>query len=156
MKRHERRPATLGRIFAFPLVVAVLAATLMSSAPARAATIPRLQMRWLTNHSRTEREVPRLRLNPRLSAIAARHSRAMALRESLFHTSNVPGELRRWKWSRWGENVGMTNQSLPTLEWAFMNSIDHRTNILDERFSRVGIGVARVNGMYWVTVIFYG
>ena len=50
----------------------------------------------------------------------------------------------------------MTTDTLPTLETAFMNSPVHRENILNRRFTHVGIGVAHVNGAYWVTVTFYG
>jgi uncharacterized protein YkwD len=157
MDGHGRRQTKGARSLATGLFAALLGATLLTGATtASAATAPRLQMRWLTNHSRIEHSSDRLHLDSQLSSIAARHSRAMALRGTLFHTPNVPRELRGRRWFRWGENVGMTNQSLPTLEWGFMNSVDHRRNILDERFRRVGIGIARTDGVYWVTVIFYG
>jgi uncharacterized protein YkwD len=80
----------------------------------------------------------------------------MAARGTLFHSRNVPHLLRPWNWSRWGENVGMTSSPLFTLQSAFMRSAEHRRNILDRRFARVGIGVAQVDGISWVTVIFYG
>jgi uncharacterized protein YkwD len=156
-QRDRGRSRRAAGLLAVGLVGGLLLATSpVVATPASAATAPRLQMRWLTNHSRVENGVRRLRLNPRLCRIATEHSRAMAREGSLFHTRNVPRELRPWRWSRWGENVGMTNTSLATLEWAFMNSVDHRRNILDRRFDHVGIGVAHVGGTYWVTVVFYG
>jgi uncharacterized protein YkwD len=124
--------------------------------PASAATTARHEMLALTNRSRAAHGVPRLKLNPRLSNIATRHSRSMASQGTLFHTANVPRELRRWRWSIWGENVGMTSGTLTDLQDAFMNSPVHRQNILNRRFHHVGIGVARVDGAYWVTVVFYG
>ncbi len=145
------------RILAVPLLALALATTSFPASPtASAATRPALQVRWLTNHSRLEHGLERLHLNPRLSRIAARHTRSMAARGVLFHSGNVPHLLRAWRWSRWGENVGMTNSPLSALQWAFMNSPEHRRNILGRRFARVGIGVAQADGVSWVTVIFYG
>jgi uncharacterized protein YkwD len=144
------------------LVAAILSCALAGSVslaaaePALAATTPRQQMLALTNRSRVNHGVPRLKLNTRLSKMATRHSRQMASQNTLFHTANVPSELRHWHWSVWGENVGMTTETLPTLQDAFMNSPVHRENVLNKRFTHVGIGVAHVNGAYWVTVTFYG
>jgi uncharacterized protein YkwD len=153
-KSISRIPA---RILGVPLLALALATTTFAAAPtASSAMRPALQVRWLTNHSRLDHSLSPLRLNARLSRIAARHSRSMAARGALFHSRNVPHLLRPWRWSRWGENVGMTNSPLSALEWAFMNSPQHRRNILDRRFARVGIGVAQVDGVSWVTVIFYG
>ncbi len=130
--------------------------SLVGAGPALATTTPRQQMLALTNQSRADHGVPKLKLNTRLSKMATRHSRQMAQQKTLFHTGNVPRELRHWHWSVWGENVGMTTDTLPTLEEAFMNSPVHRENILNRRFTHVGIGIARVNGASWVTVTFYG
>ena len=139
------------------LACAVAGSLLLAGAqPALATTTPRGQMLSLTNQSRADHHVPRLKLNTRLSKMATRHSRQMAQQNTLFHTANIPAELRHWHWSVWGENVGMTTDTLPTLEDAFMNSPVHRENILNKRFTHVGIGVAHINGAYWVTVTFYG
>jgi uncharacterized protein YkwD len=37
-----------------------------------------------------------------------------------------------------------------------MRSTVHRSNILRAGYRRIGIGVVRRNGRYWVTEIFYG
>lgn len=54
-------------------------------------------------------------------------------------------------WSRAAENVGCG----PSVEWihqALMDSSLHRENILDEGFTRVGVGVAiALDGTIWVT-----
>ncbi|MDP9297018.1 MAG: CAP domain-containing protein [Actinomycetota bacterium] len=110
----------------------------------------------LTNRSRAAHGVPRLKLNSHLSDVAKRHSRSMASQGTLFHTANVPHELRHYHWSTWGENVGMTSGTLGDLQDAFMKSPVHRENILNRKFTHVGIGVARAGGAYWVTVVFYG
>jgi uncharacterized protein YkwD len=156
-KAPESIPRIPARILGVPLLALALATTSFAASPTvSAATRPAEQVRWLTNHSRLERGLDQLHSNPRLSRIAARHSRSMAARGVLFHSRNVPHLLRTWQWSRWGENVGMTNSPLSALQWAFMNSPEHRRNILGRRFARVGIGVAEVDGVSWVTVIFYG
>jgi uncharacterized protein YkwD len=140
------------------IVSCALAGSLSVAAaePALAATSPRQEMLALTNQSRAHHGISRLKLNTRLSRMATRHSRQMASENTLFHTGNVPRELHHWHWSTWGENVGMTTDTLPTLQDAFMNSPVHRENILNRRFTHVGIGVAHVNGAYWVTLTFYG
>jgi uncharacterized protein YkwD len=143
------------------LAVALVAAVLGSVSfvavePASAASTARSQMLGLTNKSRVSHGVRKLKLNPRLSRVAARHSRAMASKKSLFHSTNIPHVLRSVRWSSWGENVGMTTGDLEGLQGAFMRSLMHRKNILNRRFTHVGIGVAKANGTYWVTLIFYG
>jgi uncharacterized protein YkwD len=143
-------------LIAAVLVVSVLGTVGLGAPPASAAVTARHQMLALTNRSRADHGVRRLKLNPRLSRKATRHSRAMASKGTLYHTTNVPRELRPWHWTTWGENVGMTSGTLSGLQEAFMNSPVHRTNILNGKFRHVGIGVARSGGAYWVTLTFYG
>jgi uncharacterized protein YkwD len=37
-----------------------------------------------------------------------------------------------------------------------MHSPAHRSNILNARYRRIGIGVVKARGVVWVTTIFYG
>ena len=60
-----------------------------------------------------------------------------------------------------GENIARNNypdaQSASTAMAGFMSSAGHRTNILDSRFTRVGIAVATgADGMKYFAVIFSG
>lgn len=59
-----------------------------------------------------------------------------------------------------GENVGVGYVEAGGVQGvfdAFMASQDHRPNILDSRFQRVGIGVwSHADGTYWVAVDFGG
>jgi uncharacterized protein YkwD len=111
-----------------------------------------------TNQSRGRFDVPKLRLNRELSAIARRHSMAMARRGELFHTTSTEaaGNLEGIDWHTWGENVGYTSQDVTSMEEAFMDSPPHRGNILNREFRQVAIGAVRVDGTLWVTVFFYG
>jgi uncharacterized protein YkwD len=115
----------------------------------------RHEMLRLTNTARDRRELRDLRLDRRLSRYALRHSRVMARRGGLFHTSNLAAKLRGRRWSIGGENVGYA-QSLNRLQDAFMRSPAHRSNILQRRYDHTAIGVVESDGEFWVTVIFYG
>ena len=126
--------------------------------PAHAATSLERQMLRLTNVSRANHGVHRLRIDAGRTSRAHKHSAAMARAGTLYHTSD-PADyyLRGVRWSKWGENVGETNTGdLATLQDAFMNSPVHRRNILDSRFHRVGVGVVQRDGTTWVTLFFYG
>jgi uncharacterized protein YkwD len=46
--------------------------------------------------------------------------------------------------------------SLDSLESAFMQSKEHRKNILRPQFDHAAIGVVHGGDTLWVTVIFYG
>jgi uncharacterized protein YkwD len=138
------------------LVVTALLLGLVQS-PARAATPLERQMLRLTNLSRSTHDVHRLRLDSARTKKAHRHSAAMATAGEIYHTSDPTDfYLRGVRWTKWGENVGRTDGDLLGLQDVFMHSTDHRRNILDSRFSRVGIGVVQRDGTTWVTLFFYG
>ena len=132
----------------------------MAIGPAGAATLsPRAKMYRATNNSRVNHEIRRVNIQDRISRLARRHSIAMANRGSIFHTSTSVIRntyLDGVNWSRWGENVGAAG-SISDLQQAFMQSDAHRRNILDRRFRRVAVGTYKDdNGVFWVTVFFYG
>ena len=109
-----------------------------------------------TNASRARSDLPPLRSNLELSAIARRHSMAMARAGSLFHTPDAGIYLRAIDWRTWGENVGYTPGDVGSVHEAFMASPTHREHILDRAFRHVAIGAVRVDGTLWVTLFFYG
>lgn len=109
----------------------------------------------LTNKERKQHERKGLKLNKRLSKYALRHSKHMANRGGLFHTSDLGRVLRRVNWRAAGENVGVGG-TLQAIQGAFMDSAPHRKNILNRKFDHSAIGVVQEDGRYWVTVIFYG
>jgi len=62
----------------------------------------------------------------------------MASVQTIWHN-----KLFRYQVSGWwllGENVGWTNASVAYLHTAFMRSPEHRKNILDPRFTAIGVG----------------
>ena len=136
------------------LVVAVLVTGTASEADAGAIG-RRDRMRHLLNVVRKHHDLPTFRLNRELSSDALRHSRRMAQEGTVFHTRDLYGVVRSYSPSCWGENVGMAGRMRRVLR-LWMQSSGHRANILRGAFRRVGIGVAKVNGSVWITVIFYG
>jgi uncharacterized protein YkwD len=139
------------------VLLVVLSFLGLVSMPAGATTDLRAEMYRATNVSRVARDLHRLDLNSAMSDLARRHSLAMARAGELYHTSDPARYyLRGVRWSKWGENVGATTGTIAELEAAFMDSPDHRENILDRAFDKVAVGVVRRDGTAWVTVFFYG
>ena len=143
-------------------VALLLAGTLvLGFAPTRSEATThhgrRRHMVALTNGDREERARHDLRFTERLSRYAKRHSRQMARKGSLFHstTAQLQHQLAPYDWSIGGENVGVGG-SLASLEAAFMASREHRQNILRRTFDHVAVGIVRQHDRLWVTVIFYG
>ncbi len=152
--------ATVSVVLLLSLPPATVAASRLG-APSDART-PRLavggdawQLFKATNVSRGRFDVPKLRLNRELSAVARRHSAAMARSGELFHTTDVNAYLNGIAWQSWGENVGYTPRDITSMQQAFMDSPPHREHILNRAFSHVAIGSVRVGGTLWVTVFFY-
>jgi len=108
----------------------------------------------LLNRARIARGMPRLRINPRLSRAARRHTRDMVRHHYFSHTSPRSGEMtarikrtgylgpaRSWSI---GENIawGASYMGSPrAIVKAWMRSPGHRNNILNPAFREMGIGV---------------
>jgi uncharacterized protein YkwD len=137
------------------LLAAVLVSSGIGTAPAHAGTGLRGEMFKLTNDDRADHDSRVLDLDTELTRYARRHSQAMADAGEIFHTKNLAAKLKNKDWSAAGENVGV-GTSLSGLEAAFMDSTQHRRNILNRDFDDVAVGVAEADGNFWVTVIFYG
>lgn len=106
-----------------------------------------------TNASRARGDKPPLILDKELSKVARKHTREMTSKDLLYHTPDNSMRRRVTNWQLIGENVGV-GASVDSLQVAFMNSPDHRVNIMKGGFKYVGIGTSRAYGQLWVTVIF--
>lgn len=108
----------------------------------------------LVNEERSRRGLRALSYDSSLTATARRHSDRMASEGRLYHNT---AELRSEEFARRngyplmvGENVGQG----PTVRWlhdAFMNSPSHRANIVEGRYTNLGIGVTVSDDTIWVT-----
>jgi uncharacterized protein YkwD len=127
-----------------------------SHAPVRKAAIRRARdaTLCLLNRVRARHGLRSLRLNPKLSRAARRHSRDMVRHRYFAHDSrNGRSPFDRMRATRYvprnaswtlGENIGWGSGSLAepaSLVRAWMHSPSHRANILSRRFRDVGIGI---------------
>ena len=149
-----RRP--LGLV-AFLLAALLVVALVASDTNAGERHGRRRQMLSLTNDDRRHHERRALDFAAAISDYAKAHSRAMANKGDLFHSTErkLRNLLDGHNWSIAGENVGV-GSTLESLEDAFMDSKKHRENILRREFFHAAVGVVRQDGRLWVTVIFYG
>jgi hypothetical protein len=67
----------------------------------------------------------------------------MAAQGRVYHNPYMPGQAGSWR--EWGENVG-GGGSVDDIHNAFMNSSEHRANILGPAYNLIGIGVASWSG----------
>ncbi len=142
------------RLPIFALVVAVLVSGTASRVGAEDLA-RRDKMLRLLNQTRRAHGLPVFRLNANLSTYAWKHSKQMASRNYIFHTSDLYGVVRSYHPTRWGENVGEAGW-LKLVRKLWMRSAPHRANLLNAGYRRIGIGVVRARGVVWVTAIFYG
>jgi hypothetical protein len=108
----------------------------------------------LVNHERTSRGMSALAYNTKLSSIARSHSDDMASSGKLYHNTAV---LESDSFYREMGNPTMVGENVgdgPSVQWlhdAFMSSSEHRSNILEPRYTSLGIGVAVKDNTIWVT-----
>jgi uncharacterized protein YkwD len=77
----------------------------------------------------------------------------MAHKNLLFHTPSDRLRRRVTHWVILGENVGVGG-GVDSLQTAFMNSPEHKANIMLPGFTHVGIGTTSRGDTMWVTVLF--
>jgi len=105
-----------------------------------------------TNATRAARGLPTLPVSASLAGQALSHTQAMAVSNSLYHSTadQYPGN-----WLGLGENVG-AGPTCDDVEQAFLASPHHYENIVDPKWTAMGVGVGpRSDGTgIWVTVGF--
>jgi uncharacterized protein YkwD len=122
------------------------------------------QLLQLTNTARSSADVePPLTPDPGLSEIARSHSVAMRDQGFFGHVGPDGKNLRQrleqagFDFSRAAENLAQVTNVTDPANFAYellMDSEGHRANILDPRFTLVGIGVVRSGETFWITQIF--
>lgn len=140
----SRRCRTVGGVAA--LAVGLLASAAFAGSVAAEGFVADI------NEQRASRGIRVLGVAGDLASFARAHSERMAERETIFHSDNSEFNSLS-NWSMIGENVGM-GDSVEALNEAFMNSADHRANILHSRFNQVGVGAVSRDGVIYVTEVF--
>lgn len=94
-----------------------------------------------TNEERVKRGLPALKVSPRLQELTRQKAQNMAKSQNLSHniSPQTPG----------GENIAWNQASAKEVVQSWMNSSGHRANILNPRYSEIGVGMAQGNGPYW-------
>ncbi|WP_433016588.1 CAP domain-containing protein [Kribbella sp. CA-294648] len=100
----------------------------------------------LTNQARSNKGCRPLKLDDSLVEAAGSHASDMVRRHYLDHTNpdgEGPGDRMAkagWQGSGWGENIAAGYESPQRVFKAWMNSDGHRANILNCKFTKIGIG----------------
>ncbi|MCA2009887.1 CAP domain-containing protein [Cereibacter sphaeroides] len=144
-----------------------LALTLMlAAAPALACEVPsdlgglRGALLVQTNAERATAGLPALRMEPRLGEAAQVQACRMADRERLTHRGSwfagLGRRLRRvdYPYATAVENIGEGHRSAAEIVRGWMESPEHRVNMLNRQITEAGFGVARAeNGrLHWSMV----
>ena len=128
----------LGRFLAAASVaVAALAASTVLATPAFAS--PSGDLGAATNGARAAAGLPPLQIDGQLSAVAQAWAEHMAATNTLSHNGALRSQVTNWTFL--GENVGYAGD-IPTVQQAFMNSPEHRANILNAHYTQMGVGSA--------------
>ena len=150
-------PGRRTRILVVLTALLVVLGSLMATPASAALTSREKKLAALVNKARVNHKRGKLQVSAKLSMLAHKHSSAMAAKdEPLLHSTS--NQLLSYMGTvncvaRIGENVG-TNYTVPAMHKAFMDSPGHRENILETYWTKVGVGVKKVDGMLWVTELF--
>ena len=115
------------------------------------------------NYERTSRGLPALAADGCVTYVAQQRSTDMAVNNYFSHTSPTYGDFSTRlkasgvKYSTAGENLAMYG-SVEQAHTALMNSPDHRANIMNAKYTRIGIGIVYngSKGAYYITQWFAG
>jgi uncharacterized protein YkwD len=152
---------TLLRAFCLPLVLLALA--FAGPSAAGALTVLEKDAHERVNAARVAHGLAPLQYEPQLTELAREHSRRMHEKGFFDHTDPEHGTVaRRAKaagvsYRGIGENLAFSENApdpAATVIEGWLQSPDHRANILDARFTEAGLGVWRDGRSYWFTQIF--
>jgi uncharacterized protein YkwD len=154
------RLAVLAVMTAATVVVTTLGAAPTYASTARTIHLTAFEHRLLRlmNHDRTIRGLHPLTVAPCAEDFARQWTKVMAQRDVLEHN---PALTKLWSKSncrdasKVAENIGVAGTDPDVLYAAYMNSPEHRANILDPKLRYVGIGSwERSDGSVFNTVDF--
>lgn len=152
-KKSDGRPYSMGGavgvfIFAILLVFAFSATDAYLLGRGGLAAVVSATLVDLANGDRSSYDVPTLTVNPLLVAVAQAKADDMAAKGYFAHTS--PDGKDPWYWYAKegysflyaGENLAVDFNDSGTVNSAWMNSPEHRANLLNARFTQIGIATA--------------
>jgi uncharacterized protein YkwD len=108
---------------------------------------------FYVNRERVTQGEGQLGWNQQLADKAQAWAQHMADTNTLSHSSLTDGVTGNW--STLGENVG-TGGAVGDIHTGFMNSPEHRDNIMSGRYTSMGVGVVTVGQRVWVAEEFEG
>ncbi len=120
----------------------------IAAAKKAAARLTRRRSRVIsfTNNERAMSGLGGLTSNPQLTLSAERYAQHLALDRAFSHTDGSTLaqriEAAGYRYRVAGENLGMGQPTARTIVAAWMASPEHRSNMLDSRFTQIGVGVA--------------
>lgn len=133
-------------------VVAVAAAVIaLVLTPLRPATADAWSLLDSTNAVRRSVGAPALQRVTDLDAVAQRWSQQMASDGRLRHNPDYSRQVSNWR--SLAENVGY-GATTAVVHDALVRSSGHYANIVNKRYTEIGIGVASGHGRVWVTQVF--
>jgi uncharacterized protein YkwD len=100
----------------------------------------------LVNKQRSERGLPHLRVNTRLTVSAQNWTNVMVDDGEFTHGTNFAGRISAvgYDWSTAGENIATGFATPASVVNAWMGDVGHCRNILTPTFAAVGTGVSRL------------
>jgi hypothetical protein len=130
-----RRPARWVAALSLTVTALMGSAAFASSASAS----PAGDLGTATNTARISAGLAPLTVNAQLSTVAQAWANKLAAAGTLSHNPALQTLVTNW--TVLGENVGMAGD-VPTVQNAFMHSPEHKANILDPRYTQMGVGSA--------------
>jgi uncharacterized protein YkwD len=144
--RSERPRRGIGKRIGRKIGTATIAASIALGAIATSAIVATpafasasSDLAAATNQARAAAGLPALQQTADLNAVAQRWAQHLAAANALSHNPALASQITNW--TVLGENVGMAGD-IPSVQKAFMASAHHRDNILDSRFTQMGVGSA--------------
>ncbi|HEX2701474.1 MAG TPA: CAP domain-containing protein [Acidimicrobiales bacterium] len=136
-----------------PAVLLACASVMLHAGGASALTAVDVEAQFAARVNGERAAAGRAALTTRddLAAVARNHSVAMAAANRLYHNTELAQQVQGWLVV--GENVGM-GMSVDEIHAALMGSATHRGEILDTRFTDLGVGVVLSGDVIWVTEVF--
>ena len=117
----------------------------------------------LVNDIRVKNNVEKLQLDPELTQIAIIKTKDMVKNNYFEHYSPLYGNpwdlatLFDYEYNCFGENIARNYTSPEETVNAWMNSPNHRANILNSSYTYMGVGIEKAkNGKYYITQHFSG